>query len=176
LQITLEQYEIEAAIKDYMQTQFGIKAVGVTIGGTKGKFTAAITMDGSTKVTLGSAELEILHKVPAVKESPFVSDQAGNTEAGAATKEVVEKKVEPLKAVVVEPKKEVVVEDKPAVKANPLFAAQPAATEEVAKVEVVQETVVADTDELVEEEALPAANTSTPAKASADTLFAPQPQ
>ena len=169
MQITLEQYEIEAAIKDYMQTQFGIKAVGVTIGGTKGKFTAAITMDGSTKVTLGSAELEILHKVPVVKESPFVPDQAVNTEAGAVTKEVVEEKVEPLKTTVVEPKKEVVVEDKPAVKANPLFAAQPAATEEV-----VQETVVAGTDELVEEEALPATNTSTPAKASADTLFAPQ--
>jgi len=159
LQITLEQYEIEAAIKKYMQSQFGIKAVGVEIGGTKTKFTAAITMDVSTKVTLGSAEIEILPGKDVKTESPFVSDQA------EAITETVEEKTEPLPNSGLKPAETVV--DTPvektvvAVKANPLFAAQPAAEEKA---------VVTETDELVEDEALPAAKTPV----SADTLFAPQ--
>lgn len=103
MQITLDQSDIETAVKEYIKTTFNVEVPSVDIGGTKGKLSAVVNLAPDKVIQLGAAELEILgdkpkenkklFKKPAKEEiveevieeeSPFVSD-------GPTEDEVVEK-------------------------------------------------------------------------------------
>lgn len=126
MQITLDKEDIIEAVKQYMESAFGMTAPGIEISATKGNITAAITLD--QKVQIGPGTVEVIASKPKVDAAPFeVNEPKEKKKPGPKPKEPVKEEAKELvkEKTIVEDTEELVEEESAvsnSVTADSLFA------------------------------------------------------